>query len=194
MEIRRQKLALRQRVLAALKGKPSAQLAADSAALRARLSPLLAEMELSRARPLNVALYAALPHEVDLLPLLHEHPQHHYAFPRCHTGRRMSFHLVQNPAQELQPGAMGIATPLPQLPYLPPEEIDLLLVPGVAFTPEGARLGYGGGYYDTYIPRCQRARVLALAFAEQVVEAIPTEPHDLPLPQLILAATSTQAR
>ncbi len=190
MEPGKQKAELRQAVLSRLKSKPSAQRAADSAALRARLFPLLAEMERALGRPLRIALYAALPHEVDLLPLLQEEPQHSYAFPRCHAGRQMSFHLVSSPARELEAGAMGIATPKATLPCLRPEEIDLILVPGVAFSRNGERLGYGGGFYDNFIPRCPQARLLALAFAEQMVESIPTEPHDIRLPLVIQAATS----
>ncbi len=190
MDARQQKAALRQTVLTRLKAKPGAQRAADSAALRAQLSPILAELEIGLCRTLNIALYAALPHEVDLLPLLQEHPQHRYAFPRCHKERLMRFHVVSSPADELCPGAMGILTPLPHLPEMPPQSIDLLLVPGVAFTAEGARLGYGGGYYDSFIPRCPQARLLALAFEEQMVDALPTEAHDLRLPHLILSATS----
>ncbi len=147
-------------------------------------------MEQQLKRPLCIALYAALPHEVDLLPLLREHPQHRYAFPRCWRGRRMSFHRVASPAGDLAPGAMGIATPLPHLPLMPPEEIDLIIVPGVAFTTAGERLGYGGGYYDSFIPRCPRARILALAYAEQMVEALPSEAHDIRLPQIIHTSTS----
>ncbi len=185
MEAAAQKAALRQRVLALLKSTPLAQRAANSAALREQLFPLMAEMEQQLARPLHIALYAALPHEVNLLPLLHERPQHLYAFPRCHAARHMSFHRVTDPGQDLAPGAMGIATPGATLPCMEPADIDLLLVPGVAFSPAGERLGYGGGYYDSFIPRCPQARVLALAFAEQMVSGIPTEPHDLRLPLVL---------
>ncbi len=192
MEARLQKATLRQAVLARLRAKDSAQRAAESAALRALLSPILAEMEQALTRPLRIALYAPLPHEVDLMPLLQEHPQHCYAFPRCLRGRQLAFHCVQNPTSELAAGAMGILTPGATLPCLAPQEIDLLLVPGVAFTPAGARLGYGGGFYDTFIPRCCNARLLALAFAEQMVESLPTEAHDLQLPQVIQTTTGTQ--
>ncbi len=180
-----QKAALRRSVLRRLKAMDSAQRAADSAALRARLLPLLADMEAQLARPLSIALYAPLPHEVDLIPLLQACPQHRYAFPRCHAGRRLSFHLVREPAQELQPGAMGIPTPAATLPCMAPEEVDLLLVPGVAFTEQGERLGYGGGFYDSLIPCCTQARLLALAFAEQMLPEIPCEAHDVRLPQLL---------
>ncbi len=185
MTVAASKKALRAATLTRLKAIPGAQRAAESAALRALLSPLMAEQEADLGRPLRVALYAALPHEVDLLPLLHEHPQHRYAFPRCHAARQMRFHLVRHPGQELAPGAMGILTPLPHLPCLSPEEIDLLLVPGVAFTPRGDRLGYGGGFYDTFIPRCPQARLIALAFAGQLVDSLPSEPHDIRLPLVL---------
>ena len=128
------------------------------------------------------------PHEVDLLPLLREHPQHAYAFPRCLPGRQLAFHVVREPARELVPGALGILAPLPHLPLMPPEDIDLMLVPGVAFSTDGARLGYGGGYYDRFIPMCVNARLIALAFAEQLVPigSIPTEPHDVRVGQIIV--------
>ena len=69
------------------------------------------------------------------------------------------------------------------------EEIDLLIVPGVAFTREGKRMGYGGGYYDRFIPLCTNARIIALAFSEQLVDFLPTEAHDLPIPELITPLT-----
>ena len=84
---------------------------------------------------------------------------------------------------------MNIPEPAAHTTIVPPEEIDILIVPGVAFTRSGARLGYGGGYYDRFIPRCTRARVLALAFEEQLVTELPSEPHDLYIPELITPLT-----
>lgn len=175
-----QKKQLRHQVLQRLK----AAAAADTAQLRSfRLRARLGEYLLGKTQ--NIAIYAPLPHEVNLLPLLSDFPQHRYAFPRCGRMGTMRFHEVRNPVKELEPGAMGILAPQERLPVIPPEEIDLLIVPGVAFTASGQRLGYGGGYYDRYIPGCSRARVLALAFAEQMEPAIPTEAHDLIIPEII---------
>ena len=84
---------------------------------------------------------------------------------------------------------MGILAPAPHTDNVAPEEIDLLVVPGVAFTRDGKRMGYGGGYYDRFIPLCTRARIMALAFREQLVDALPTEAHDLPIPELITPLT-----
>lgn len=151
-----------------------------SAHLRHALAPML-----SGTAPLTVALYAPLPHEVNLLPLLTEHPQHRYVFPRCLKGHRMEFREVRNPATDMEAGAMGIPAPRAACPVAPPGEIDIIIVPGVAFTPEGDRLGYGGGYYDRYLPLCSKARILACAFEEQIEPVLPTEAHDLRIPLLV---------
>ncbi|MBR5888946.1 MAG: 5-formyltetrahydrofolate cyclo-ligase [Akkermansia sp.] len=155
-----------------------------SAQLRKKLAPLLLE----KARSV-VAIYAPLPHEINLIPLLREYPQHCYVFPRCLPGRQLQFCHVRNAETDLIPGAMNIPEPAPHTAIITPEEIDILIVPGVAFTRSGARLGYGGGYYDRFIPQCTRARVLALAFEEQLVPDLPTEPHDLLIQELITPLT-----
>lgn len=85
----------------------------------------------------------------------------------------------------MEPGAMGIPAPALHRPIIDAREFDIVIVPGVAFTRAGARLGYGGGYYDRYLPRCTRAKILALAFPEQIVEHLATEEHDLRLPLII---------
>lgn len=176
-----QKTTLRHNVLARLRALTPEERAQRSAELRQALRPLL-----NSRQPLNIALYAALPHEVDLLPLLREHPQHAYYFPRCLAEHRMSFHRVTTPESDLKPGALNIPTPVSDLPTLEPELFDLVLVPGVAFSASGERLGYGGGYYDRWLPRCKRAQLLALLFREQIVSSLPREAHDLLIPQLII--------
>lgn len=61
----------------------------------------------------------------------------------------------------------------------PPEMLDLVVVPGVAFTREGARLGRGRGYYDRYLSQPElRAYCVGVCFAHQLVDALPVEPHD----------------
>lgn len=170
---------LRRHMLHKLRAVPEERRREQSACLRERLAKLLAQA------PATVALYAAMPHEVDLVALVEEHPEHRFAFPRCHPGRRMSFHLVSTPAQQLEDGAFGIPTPRPSCREIEPEEFTHIVVPGVAFTPEGKRLGYGGGYYDTYLPRCPRAKVLAAAYTWQLLADLPTEAHDKLIPLIL---------
>ncbi len=56
--------------------------------------------------------------------------------------------------------------------------LDLIILPGLAFTRCGKRLGYGGGYYDRYLLRAPQAELIALAFAEQLCDDLPTDSHD----------------
>lgn len=184
--MREQKQKLRQKTLQRLK----AAAAADTLQIRsARLRDRLA-VYLESPVPLCVALYAPLAHEVNLMPLLDAYPQHRFVFPRCLREHRMVFHEVRTPEHDMQPGAMGIPAPAAYTPVVEPSDIDLLIVPGVAFTRDGQRLGYGGGYYDRFIPLCSRARVIAVAFDEQIVPAIPTESHDLIIPGIITAGVT----
>ncbi len=70
----------------------------------------------------------------------------------------------------------------PQFDALPAIDfalVDLILVPGLAFTKDGARLGRGGGYYDRLLANCPpRTRRIGICFAAQIVASLPTEPHD----------------
>ncbi|MGJ7921369.1 5-formyltetrahydrofolate cyclo-ligase [Neobacillus sp. LXY-4] len=64
------------------------------------------------------------------------------------------------------------------------DEIDLLIVPGLAFLEKGYRLGFGGGYYDRFLKDYQGNK-LSLAFDLQLVEHLPIETHDQPVPKII---------
>ena len=73
-------------------------------------------------------------------------------------------------------------------PIVPAAELNMVVVPLVAFDRTGARLGYGGGCYDRYLPMLSPAcQIVGIAFDEQRVEHVPTETHDLPLPNIISA-------
>ncbi len=146
---------------------------ARSALLRQRLAPILSGRD-----SLHVAIYAAQRHELNLLPLLHEYPQHRYGFPRCvPRTREMDFYLVEKPEQ-LDTGAYGILEPVESCARIAASQLDMIIVPGIAFGKNGERLGHGGGYYDRYLERASQARVFALAFREQFCAGIPLENHD----------------
>ena len=79
--------------------------------------------------------------------------------------------------EQIEPGPLGIFTSTETTPY--PDTIDVALVPGLAFTITGNRLGYGGGFYDRWFeqyPTCER---IALCFEAQIIEHLTTEPHDI---------------
>ena len=63
---------------------------------------------------------------------------------------------------------------------------DVIIVPGTAFTVDGARIGQGGGWYDRFLPgRADGVVLIGLAFAPQIVESLPTEPHDVALDMIV---------
>ncbi len=89
--------------------------------------------------------------------------------------------------EELRPGAFGILEPPPTLRgdsgrEPPPQRVDFVVVPGVAFDPRGGRLGSGQGFYDRLLgelrPDCTRA---GLCYETQIIDRVPAEPHDQPM-------------
>lgn len=73
-------------------------------------------------------------------------------------------------------------------PIVPAKALDMIIVPLVAFDRTGARLGYGGGCYDRYLPMLSPAcLIVGIAFDEQRVDHVPTDAHDLPLPNIVSA-------
>jgi 5-formyltetrahydrofolate cyclo-ligase len=85
----------------------------------------------------------------------------------------------------VRPGAFGILT-APEAPVVPPEEIDVVLVPCVAVDRRGNRLGRGGGYYDRFLARPEvRAVRIALALREQVLDTVPAGEGDEPMDTIV---------
>lgn len=76
-------------------------------------------------------------------------------------------------------GQFGIVEPLGE--PIDPATIDLVVVPGVAFTADGWRLGHGRAYYDRFLPGATRAFTVGACFTEQVVDRLPVDGHDVRL-------------
>ncbi|MBJ7259314.1 MAG: 5-formyltetrahydrofolate cyclo-ligase [Chthoniobacterales bacterium] len=124
-----------------------------------------------------VAAYIALPGEPDLRPLDWKASKT-VLLPRI-AGHELVFHAVQKAAQ-LKPGAFGVMEPDPtQCPTFDLREAEMIFVPGLAFTGQGARLGRGRGFYDRLLAALP-ARILraGVCFAAQIVDRIPSEAHD----------------
>lgn len=103
------------------------------------------------------------------------------AAPKCHPAtREMDFRIIDN-LDQLEVVYMKLQEPIvSQTLYIKPKEIDLLIVPGVVFSKEGFRIGFGGGYYDRFLASYKGA-TRSLAFDCQMAESMPVEAHDMPV-------------
>ncbi len=83
--------------------------------------------------------------------------------------------------ERIKTGFMGIPEPaLPEKRIINVKDIDLIIVPGIAFDYSGNRLGYGGGFYDILLSNViKKVTIVALAFEEQLLRSIPSESHDI---------------
>ena len=176
--------------------------AAKSATICARLVELLDRPD--SAAPRTVAVYAAMGSEVDpaafaaaaaALGWLVAYPCMLSAAEAAACGQRMCMRAV---AADDASAAPFIAHPTrafaatdidsDRFPIVPAKALDMIVVPLVAFDRVGARLGYGGGCYDRYLPMLSpTCQIIGIAFDEQRVDHVPTDAHDLPLPHIISA-------
>jgi len=87
---------------------------------------------------------------------------------------------------ELAPGYMGIPEPSFQGRQMSINDADIVIIPGAGFDASGNRIGYGGGYYDRLLSGLQKdSPVIAPAYEEQVVDSIPSEPHDIRVQMIV---------
>jgi 5-formyltetrahydrofolate cyclo-ligase len=173
-----QKAELRRRIRCELKRlSPAVRLAASS-----QICSRLQEQPTWREAR-SVLLFAPLHDEVDIVPLFRDAlaAGKRLALPRFdHKTQSYVAGRVVNPGNDLEPGRFGISEPAENCAEVPLNELDFLVVPGVAFTLDGRRLGRGKAYYDRLLA-CVRGLTCGVAFDEQIVNAIPAEPHDIRL-------------
>jgi 5-formyltetrahydrofolate cyclo-ligase len=102
------------------------------------------------------------------------------AAPLSNPGTRELIPCRIDSFEDLESGHYGIREPkVASAKPFPREEIECVLVPAVAFDRRGYRVGYGGGYYDRFLPGVPQAARIGIAFACQIVEQIPPDPHDV---------------
>ena len=170
------KAALRKEMRALRASLPAPEHMMKSAAIRARLLKLCLDRRLTR-----IGLFAPFRGEVDLIPALEARQDWLWFFPRVITDHPPRLAWGTEP---LEPGRFGILEPSFAQALMPP--VQLLLVPCLAFDPDGYRLGYGGGFYDALLERLpEEILTLAVAFGCQEVDELPREPRDLPVQGVI---------
>ncbi len=93
--------------------------------------------------------------------------------------------VVIRSADDLAPGRFGIPEPTTHDPF--DATPDITLVPGLAFTRTGQRLGMGGGYYDRYLVQHPATYKIGLCFEEQLAEVLPADAHDVGMDEVLAA-------
>jgi 5-formyltetrahydrofolate cyclo-ligase len=181
-EVRERKAGLRAALLARRAALPEAEVRAASEAVCRHVAALPA---FARAR--LVTLYAATRGEIDpaaLDPLCRANGAG-VAWPRvaATTPPTLAFHLAA-PA-ELLTGTFAVRAPPASAPVAKLEELELIIVPGLAFDQGGHRLGYGRGFYDAAMRAAPRALRIAIGHSFQLVGDLPRAEHDEPVDAIV---------
>ncbi|MDH4140131.1 MAG: 5-formyltetrahydrofolate cyclo-ligase [Coriobacteriia bacterium] len=131
------------------------------------------------SKPMCVLGYVANDEELDPAPALRALKIRgcRIVYPRIGGPGALILHEIAS-ERELEPGPFGIRQPRVASPVVARNEVEAVVVPGVAFGPGGARIGYGGGYYDRLLPDMPGAALIGYAYDEQIVGHIPVEEHD----------------
>ena len=133
----------------------------------------------------TVILFAPQTREPDVELLWKFGAGRRFAYPRI-EGETLALYAVESSA-DLKPTRKNLREPLanPEM-RIPMGSVDLVVIPGVAFTEEGLRCGRGGGYYDRLLAALPAAAVkVGVCFTEQLVEELPMENHDIEVDMVI---------
>lgn len=135
----------------------------------------------------SVFLYASMPGEVDTWQIIEKGLIENKIIGLPYYDKMCDIYkprLVRDLYRDLKIGKLGIKEPNDDCPEVPLEEFDLIIVPGVAFSRDGYRLGRGKGYYDKLLAWA-KGRKCGICFECQFVEKLPTENHDVKMNYLI---------
>lgn len=184
MEINKNaKQELRKKILAVRRGMSPEEVAAGSA----KLAEHICSWPVYQAAK-NVMLYLAMPDE----PHMDKVISHALAagktlcVPHMRETRGLMDAAIITNLDDLVVGQFNLLTPNPAtLKLLDPSELDLIIVPGVAFDKEGRRLGMGAGYYDRFLLKAVKTELIGAAWAAQILDKVPTDEHDRPVNYLV---------
>lgn len=205
LNVAQHKQAARAKALAQRKDIPQALREQKSASISSQLAAKLDRLlDSHQGDPVTVATYAAMGSEPDpsAFASYAERRGCRVAYPcmlsaaeAAACGQRMCMRAVaagdtsaapfiSHPTRAIAAADIDSA----RFPIVPAEALDMIVVPLVAFDRTGARLGYGGGCYDRYLPALRPdCQIIGIAFDEQCISHVPTDAHDLLLPNIFSA-------
>lgn len=173
------KAELRKQVLHEMKAIPRTQKVTMDLALTERLlqHPFYQEAKI-------IATYLSFPHEFQTQELIEQALKDgkKVLIPKTYPKGRMDF-VVYDP-QQLVKTSFGLLEPQGDLEVVDASQIDLIHVPGLAFTTEGYRIGYGGGYYDRYLEQFA-GHTMSTVYPCQIRDFSP-ENHDIPVQEVLI--------
>lgn len=165
----------------------------DSAGRAALIAERLRRLD-AYARARTICWYVGVRDEVPTLPMLERAVgEGRRAAAPWRAGERLELYTISGMA-DLEVASFSLLEPAASVRADParrvePAEVDLFVVPGVAFDRHGGRLGYGRGYYDRLLSLARPdACMVGLAFEVQVVGRVPTGPHDVPMHAVVTDA------
>ena len=182
------KSAIRRQMSALRKALPSIERERASRAICVKLTGD-SEIAAATSKPgVNaIAVYLASPKEIDLSDFICEMLARHadvvaprwngkdYDLAKLHGLDER--HLRRGPMNILEPAAAEIVEP---------SQVAVWIIPGLAFTKDGARLGYGGGWYDRLLAKSNATSLkIGVAYSFQILPDLPREPHDIPLTRIV---------
>jgi len=144
-------------------------------------------------RPQSVFIYVATVEEVSTRPLIDALLDDAVTVLVPKLINRTEMNAVRFPTWEsMVPGPLGILAPADNVAFQ--GKIDVAVVPGLGFSPEGDRLGFGAGYYDRWLGSRPHVTKIGVAFDFQIVDAIPRSGHDIPMDFLITETRTVEIK
>ncbi len=143
---------------------------------------LLAHKGFKKAK--TILFYLPVKGEVDLSELIFKLKLNKkFVLPRVSGKTTLNLYKVKN-LKDLEPGSYKILEPKKNLPKIKPAQIDVALIPGIAFAKDGHRIGYGKGFYDRLLKKLNCPKI-GIAYEFQIVNNVAGEKHDTPVDMIL---------
>ncbi|MCD6109245.1 5-formyltetrahydrofolate cyclo-ligase [bacterium] len=137
----------------------------------------------------KVFIYISMKDEVDTRALIKNYlGKKIIIVPKSHTKfNKLTLHEIKS-FDDTEKGSYSIMEPKSHTRIITPEEVDLVIIPGIVFDKNGHRIGYGKGYYDR-LTKHLTCHKIGLAYKVQIVNNIPAQKHDVPVDTLVTEET-----